>query len=343
MAQPARNQNLDLIKLISCVAVVMLHCLYTTYFAPSSLVYHLCAFAVPCFFMSSGYILLNKSSVSWRYVGKKLLSIIWIVVMWNIIISSVSMVKQLSDGTGIATVLIDLAKQMIRGLFQRGIMWSFWYLGATAILYLSLPLLHKLLGRVSETPRRALTLWSVFFACSVAVQTLCLVKGRPVHEPVHQTLRLWSLFQYFLLGGLMPAIVKWLEQRLTVRMHLILAAVLTLLSLGWRLYADLTIIHSSLVESYYDDLPTILWIAMLFSGLMRVKPGKMLGRIVTWATPLTMGVYIIHVPLRNWLRGYLDVVGSVKRMGFALLICAVSFLLTYLLRKIPFGKNLTQI
>lgn len=45
---------LDLIKLISCIAVVGPHTLRSGTYPASTIVYQLCAVAVPCFLMSSG-------------------------------------------------------------------------------------------------------------------------------------------------------------------------------------------------------------------------------------------------------------------------------------------------
>ena len=54
-----RNTNIDLIRAIACFAIVGLHS-FTKDEAISSWIYYLCGFAVPFFFMASGYFLLNR-------------------------------------------------------------------------------------------------------------------------------------------------------------------------------------------------------------------------------------------------------------------------------------------
>lgn len=51
-----RNENIDLIKIAACIAVVGLH----TFMPHALALYYLCAFAVPVFFMVNGYLLTKK-------------------------------------------------------------------------------------------------------------------------------------------------------------------------------------------------------------------------------------------------------------------------------------------
>lgn len=345
-----RNKNLDLIKLISCFAVVILHCLYTPEFETSRLFYQLFAFAVPCFFISSGYVLLNKRSVRWSYVWKKLLGIARIVLIWNTVIYGIDlialMIQQGVPQVDYALCLKNYVKYTLKSVFQQGQLWQFWYLGAMGVLYLLLPIAHRYLcrrGKLVDHPRRGWVFWILFLSVSVAVQAINMITGHPIQSEIKQTFRLWSTIQFFLLGGLMPIIIHWISSRWSVKLHLILAAVLTVLTLAWRLLADHLWIHGVLVEYYYDDLPTILWIAVGFSGLMRVRLSPRLQAIASHTAPLIMGVYILHVPIRNLIRNSIEISGSAVRLTCALIVCLISFLCSYVIRKLPFGKYLTEI
>lgn len=346
--QGSRDLGLDLIRVIACVAVVLLHCLYTPQFETATLVmYQLCVFAVPWFFMASGYILLNRESVSWRYVLRKLLGILRIVVIWNTVVYVAELAGLiLVDGTNKAE-LIQWAKRYVsytvRSVFQRGRLWQFWYLGALGAIYLLLPVIHRILGKQEVRPRRMAVCWCVLLVVCVAVQTMGLVAGHPVQEPIHQTLRLWSTFQFFLLGGLMPRMIGWMKEKLSLRIHVILAAVLTVGSLFWRLLSDELWLHGILAEYFYDDLLTIVWIAVAFALMMRLSLGKTMALVAQRSAPLIMGVYILHVPIRGVIRDLFQITGSVQRLGYTVAVLALSTLFTVILRKLPFGKDLTQI
>ena len=47
--------------------------------------YYICGFAIPFFFMSSGYFLLNRGKINFKYSIKKNCAIIRIVFIWNLI------------------------------------------------------------------------------------------------------------------------------------------------------------------------------------------------------------------------------------------------------------------
>ena len=59
-----RNINLDMVKIIACISVIGLHTSQKDISAFNAALYYLCGFAVPVFFMSSGYILLDKGGTA---------------------------------------------------------------------------------------------------------------------------------------------------------------------------------------------------------------------------------------------------------------------------------------
>lgn len=62
-----RNNNIDLIKLYACICVVALHTIPKDLSAVTTTIYYLSGVAVPLFFMSSGYFLLNRGEISIKY------------------------------------------------------------------------------------------------------------------------------------------------------------------------------------------------------------------------------------------------------------------------------------
>lgn len=89
-----RNENIDLIRAMACLAVVGLHS-----FAKdediSSWFYYLCGFAVPFFFMASGFFLLNRGRLQWMYCVGKILGIIKIVFGWNALMILLKVMKSI--------------------------------------------------------------------------------------------------------------------------------------------------------------------------------------------------------------------------------------------------------
>ena len=85
MSSHHNNINMNMLKITACIAVVGLHTLQKDISLFNSVLYYLCGFAVPSFFMVGGYFLMNKTSVSMRYSLQKVLCILRIVILWELL------------------------------------------------------------------------------------------------------------------------------------------------------------------------------------------------------------------------------------------------------------------
>ena len=351
MARPClndtgREQQLDLIKMISCIAVVGLHCLRSDPFWLCTLIYQLCAFAVPCFFMSSGYILLNRQSIDYRYAFRKIFGIVRVVVLWHILLYGVEFLVEVArEGfqlqKGMETAIL-CGKNIIRCLLQKGPIWQFWYLGALCLLYLCLPILQKLL-RLKEGTSRGWAFWSVTVVVCVAIQGASMIAGRSIQEGVIQSFRLWTWLQYFVLGGLMPALVGRMKEKVTMGVHVVVLLVLTAASVASRWAQDQLLFHIGKVEYFYDAPLTIAWVMALFSFISRCHMAGWLRTVVRWSTPMIMGVYIVHVEVRALLISVVSQDTGGMLLILAVAVLSISAFVAFLLSKLPFGKYLIQI
>lgn len=59
-----RIVGLDLLKIIACLGVVGLHTIGKDSSEINRILYYLCGYAIPCFFMVHGYFILNKAELS---------------------------------------------------------------------------------------------------------------------------------------------------------------------------------------------------------------------------------------------------------------------------------------
>lgn len=71
MEKGKRNTNLDAMRVLACMAVVGLHTISNSRSAVEMCFYLACGFAVPVFFMASGYTLLARERVGYGYVARK--------------------------------------------------------------------------------------------------------------------------------------------------------------------------------------------------------------------------------------------------------------------------------
>lgn len=336
-----RNRNLDAVKLMSCLAVIGLHTMYHFDSVFSSVLYQLFIFAVPCFYMASGYLLLGKRSVSWGYVGKKLLGIARLVAIWCTVVYAAKLLGMKNGNAW--EFLRSYISGSVKSVLQKGEMWHFWYLGTLGLVYLLLPLMNRLLGTEGEQRVRRLTVgWVVLLLICTALQTVSVLLGRSLQNLVPQTFRLWTTLQYFLLGALVREYSGQIRDKLPLKMHVLLAAGTAVVTLLWRLFMD-SRLGWDIAELYYDDPFTILWIGLFFSVLMRAELGSNISRAVNRAAPLIMGVYVIHVPVRNLIRDTFVIVGDGGMLLYAFAVTGISFAIAYFVSKLPCSKHLLQI
>lgn len=125
-----RNINLDLIKVIACIGVVLLHTTMpgfkeTGRWNYSSYLYYLGTYSIPLFFMVNGYLLLGKSKITYPYILHKIKWVLITVSSWTVIIWFLK-----RDFT------INPIKKILASLIQKGYFFQFWFFGSLILTYL---------------------------------------------------------------------------------------------------------------------------------------------------------------------------------------------------------------
>ncbi|HHK7526799.1 TPA: acyltransferase family protein, partial [Streptococcus pneumoniae] len=186
-----RNINLDLLKVLACVGVVLLHTTmggfketgawnFLTY------LYYLGTYSIPLFFMVNGYLLLGKREITYSYILQKIKWLLITVSSWTFI---VWLFKR--DFTE------NLIKKIIGSLIQKGYFFQFWFFGALILIYLCLPILRQFLN----SKRSYLYSLSLLMTIGLIFELSNILLQMPIQTYVIQTFRLWTWFFYYLLGG----------------------------------------------------------------------------------------------------------------------------------------------
>lgn len=174
LADRQRNSNIDSTRIFACIAVVGLHTFPREHSVGTLLAYYLCGFAIPFFFMSSGYFLLNRGKISWNYPLKKAFSIIRLVVLWNLVFDILKSVFKVYSTGKLNIEWLDIPQDIIKSFLQKGEMGHFWYLGALIIIYMLLPWISQ-----KSLEQKKLLLFSMGIVC-FTVQTVSLVMTYPL-------------------------------------------------------------------------------------------------------------------------------------------------------------------
>lgn len=123
------------------MAVVGLHTFPKDLSVVTASLCYLCGFAVPFFFMSSGYFLLNRGALNYKYAGHKCVGIIKIVFFWNCILYVIKLGKALALDKMLSMNLFCICERVFKVFCAKGnnvailVSWSIIdYLHATSIL-----------------------------------------------------------------------------------------------------------------------------------------------------------------------------------------------------------------
>ena len=323
-----RNQNLDLIKCIACLGVVGLHSVGMVNYT----IYYLCDFGVPLFFMVNGFLMFSKEEISYGYAFRKMLNLLKIVVLWNLLIMLPVLVFRRK--------IVNPVRLCLESLFQKGYLWHFWFFGALVLLYLLLPLLHKLL---KDNPLLHGVVCLLLMCICILVSDISMVKGYSLQMFVPQTLRLWTWLLFFLFGGLCYALLPGISKKLPLWIHGSLVLLFTILSNLVQKKAGLYLIHNRLADLFYDNITSMIWYAVLFTSLLRLPIKQSVSGLITRISSLTMGIFILHPILLAGITSFYVPDSTGSAVVFWGMLTVISGIISYIMLKIPVVKELVKL
>ena len=328
-----RNINLDLIKVLACVGVVLLHTTMGGFKETGSwnflaYLYYLGTYSIPLFFMVNGYLLLGKREITYPYILQKVKWILITVSSWTFI---VWLFKR--DFT------TNPIKKIVGSLLQKGYFFQFWFFGALILIYLCLPILKKFLN----SKRNYLYLISLLVAIGVIFELSNILLQMPIQTYVVQTFRLWTWFFYYILGGFVAQFDKDIIKNGFKRWMKVVAVLLLLISPVILFFLAKTIYHNLFAEYYYD----ILFVKIVTLGIfLTVFTLDLNGDKSKWIVSLsnqTMGVFIVHTYImKMWekLFGF-SFVGAY--LLFSIFTLCVSFIVIRMLMKVPYLNRIIKL
>ena len=323
-----RNVNLDLVKVLASIGVVGLHAIGMVNYS----IYYFCDFAVPLFMMVNGYLMFNKSGITPAYAFTKILSLLKIVVCWNLLIILPVMVLRHK--------FVNPIRLCVNCLFQKGYLWHFWYFGALIIIYLALPLIHHL---IKNRPILHLILVVILVLISVTISIMSMVRGYSIQKYVPQTLRIWTWLMFFLFGGLCTT--SYFDKLLNIPLwlHSVLTAVFAFVNNIVEKKVGLYLIHERIADLFYDDITSIIWYCLLFTLLLRVPLSALVKKAATRIEPLTLGIFIIHPILLAGASSVYTPSGTLSAVIFFVLITLLSGIVSFIMRRIVIIRELIRL
>jgi putative acetyl transferase len=328
-----RNINLDLLKVLACVGVVLLHTAMggfkeTGSWNFSTYLYYLGTYSIPLFFMVNGYLLLGKREITYSYILQKVKWILITVSSWTFI---VWVFKR--DFTE------NLIKKIVGSLIQKGYFFQFWFFGTLILIYICLPILKKFLN----SKRRYFYILSLLVVIGLIFELANIVLQMPIQTYVIQTFRLWTWFFYYVLGGYIAQFtMKELKSRFKNWMKIV-SILLFLISPLILFFIAKTAYHNLFAEYFYDTLFVKVSTLGIFLTILTLTLNENRNEWIVSLSNQTMGVFIIHTYIMKvWekLFGF-NFVGAY--LLFALFTLSVSFIIVGMLMKIPYFNRIVKL
>ena len=328
-----RNINLDLIKVLACIGVVLLHTTMVGFKETGSwnllaYLYYLGTYSIPLFFMVNGYLLLGKRNITYSYILQKVKWILLTVLSWTII---VWLFKR--------DFAVNPVKKAIGSLLQKGYFSQFWFFGALILIYLCLPILRKFLN----SKRSYLYILSFFVATGLIFELVNIILQMPLQSYVIQTFRLWTWFFYYILGGLIAQFDKEFIKKGIKRWMKIVAVLLMLISPLILFFLAKTIYHNLFAEYFYDILFVKIVSLGIFLTVLTLSLEENKSKWIVTLSNQTMGVFIVHTYVIKVLEKLLGFSYTGAYLLFPILTLCVSLIVVSLLMKIPYFNRIVKL
>lgn len=323
-----RNINLDLLKVLACVGVVLLHTTMGGFKETGSwnllaYLYYLGTYSIPLFFMINGYLLLGKREITYLYILQKVKWILITVSSWSFI---VWLFKR--DFT------TNPIKKIVGSLIQRGYFFQFWFFGALILIYLCLPILRQFLN----SKRSYLYSLSLLMTIGLIFELSNILLQMPI-----QTFRLWTWFFYYLLGGYIAQFtIEEIESRFKNWMKIV-SILLLLISPIILFFIAKTIYHNLFAEYFYDTLFVKVSTLGIFLTILMLTLNENRRESIVSLSNQTMGVFIIHTYIMKVWEKVLGFNFVGAYLLFALFTLSVSFIIVGMLMKIPYFNRIVKL
>lgn len=328
-----RNLGLDLLKILSCIGVVVLHStkpgFNLEHYNISAYLYYLGTYAIPLFFMLNGYFLLNKKKLPYSYIFNKIGGILSIVFVWNMLIWVIK-----------RDFNVNPLRKIIGSLVQKGYFYQFWFFGSLIIIYLTLPIVKKVL----EKDYSYFVLLLVLIVIGIVIEIInTFIFHKPIQQYIPQTFRLWTWFFYYILGGYLGKIN--IQKIKLTKFIMISFSIIFIISPILLFYLAKNVYHNAFAEYFYDSMIVKIVSIGLFILFVKIEKNIMLKNkeLIVMVSSLTMGVYIVHTYVLEKLAKYIYNDLWYNTLVILIMTLAISFFISRIIWSIKYFRVLLKI
>lgn len=344
--QTKRETELDILRLLAILAVIMMHAGGNAYLSPNfnanrhSMFVAAIVWCVPAFFMISGRFFLDpqRDVTVQKIWGRYLLRIVIAFVVWSTVYTAFYVLSGAYDALNFWGILT----QWIEGPYH------FWYLYALMGLYILTPFFRK----ITEDHRLMIYFVVLFFVINVMSEYF--VYFPKTGETIRTALNkfgfgmLMGYCGYYVLGYFIFKNKNKISPKLECIIYAVgIASFAATIVLEGRITPELQ--AADFVKQYLKPNVILFSAAIYTFFVVRVSRFRFSDRTIRLfgrLTELGFGVYILHA-IVNEFASFVPLPQPISHPYLVLvvltvIIYAVSLALTWLIRKIPYvGKKIT--
>ncbi|MFD0589545.1 acyltransferase [Paenibacillus sp. GCM10027627] len=338
---------IDLLRILSIVAVITLHLtaalltrtndFSTTSWWVSNVFNSVCRFAVPVFFMISGAMILRTEVKSIKeFYKKRILPLVIALLAWSLIYGLYMQYYFLKSDMNALQFIADFGVKL---LLDRNYV-HLWFLYAIIAIYMTVPLISKLVKTLGEKELRYFVLMWMIVSIGYRLYSdviFILLKGYPSY-PIFKIPLFEGYLGYFILGYYLfhyelPARVKHIAYNLGI-LSFFLAPVLTYWVSTIKGSLDETFYGNYSVTSFFMAVGLFLFFKERDSAMNR-KMNDKVKKIVSSVSAASFSVYLIHLLVELFVSRQVSVeAGFFETTGILLFNLTAVFTISYVIVKV---------
>lgn len=326
------NYNIDLLKIVCTLSVVTLHTqrdvsLNIVY---NPILYYLARFAMPCFFMINGYLILSREDFSFKYYKYKVANIIRILLSWSIVEGGYNYIFRDHTWKGFCNGLIDT----LTGGHLIPVWFLFTYIAVYTVFLVGFRQVKK---KITQFTLALFIICLLIDICSHI--NIYVYNGYFITERIPQMLRLWTWLFYPCLGYWL--MTKYQKSQITSNQKLgVLLVVLSIIAVCFQYFECAVFLNRINSGFLYENIFIIVWCAIVFLSFMKIKLDNTKCEYLKVISSNTFGIFLIHMYIvdATWLSS--ATYTWLQTLIYELGIIIFSYILTYFLKKIPLVKRM---
>lgn len=329
-----RNEGIDLLKALCMVAVVGLHSQRSSILGTvnNEVLYYLSRFAMPCFFMINGYLILNRDDFTFTYYKRKIVNMIRVLISGGGItfVYSLIFMKTSIGKAGYNALKCVLGYYVI----------PFWWIFTFAIIYTILLFAFQQI----KMHIRQILIFLIVICLALDAWSMVEIftgKGYFIQASVSQRFRIWTWLMYFCLGYFLGTIPKYKKNSIYM---LLGTAAISVIAVKLQVYLCKDYLGRINSEYLYDNIILIAWASMIF--WLFLNWNKELKKPVRNFCRDSFGVFLLHEFFLEGLGLTEKFTGAIQSACLLLGLIAVCWGLTSLIKLVlrktpyPFSKLL---